>query len=505
VNASVRRLMVAATALVAATLLGLAGAPAAIATPGPPDAPEWWFDKWNVPGLWAAGADGRGITIAEVDSGVNANLTALSGKILPGIDFGAQGGNGQIDRETDPFGHGTAMASIMVAAPTIFGIEGLAPAAKILPVAIPLLGTSDANGNDHLSDAITWAADHGANIINMSLGASRDQQSDPVACPADEQAAVYHALSKGSIVVAAAGNNGPSPTDIEEPSVCIGVVTVGAIDSTGTIASFSSRTPKMTVTAPGVNIPSLGRIAGQAYQGKGTSQASALTSAALALIWSKYPTLTNRQVVARLLATLDSPRSSADPAYGYGQINPASAINTAVPANAPNPVYDVSDPFVAQLTTPNAVPTPAAAPTAATPPGHYTAAKSPSSVTNEVKTAALVAIAGLIVLLLLIGFGVRGRRQRVRPYVASGWAGSSTSTGTTTRWHDVFEPPAWAAPEQPPTWTAPPGPPTVVYPPPTLADAPPPEPPAQWLPPANPTTGSALPSHPIESADDRAQ
>jgi subtilisin family serine protease len=508
VSRPVRRLWLVATTLVAVVLLLVAGAPAAVATPGPPDAPEWWFDKWNVPGLWAAGADGRGITIAEVDSGVNASLTALSGKILTGIDFGTQGGNGQIDRETDPFGHGTAMASIMVAAPTIFGIEGLAPAAKILPVAIPLLGTSDANGNDHLSDAITWAADHGAKIINMSLGASRDQQSDSLACPADEQAAVYHALSKGSIVVAAAGNNGPSPTDIEEPSVCIGVVTVGAIDSTGTVASFSSRTPKLTVTAPGVNIPSLGRIAGQAYQGKGTSQASALTSAALALIWSKYPTLTNRQVVARLLATLDSPNTSADPAYGYGQINPASAINTNVPANAPNPVYDVSDPFVAQLTAPTAVPTPAPASVAATPPGHYTAAKPPSSITDEVKTASGVAIAGLICLLLLLFFGVRGRRRRIRPLVAPGWAGSagsSTATGTTTRWHDVFEPPAWAAPEEPPTWTAPAGPPTVVYPPPTLAVVPPPEPPALWLPPAHPPAGSALPSDPIESADDRAQ
>ena len=306
-------------------------------------------------------------------------------------------------------------------------------------------------------------------------------------------------------MVAAAGNNGPSPTDIEEPSVCIGVVTVGAIDSTGTVASFSSRTPKMTVTAPGVNIPSLGRIAGQAYQGKGTSQASALTSAALALIWSKYPTLTNRQVVARLLATLDSPRTSADPAYGYGQINPASAINTAVPANAPNPVYDVSDPFVAQLTTPNAVPAPAAAPTTAAPPGHYTAAKSPSSVTNEVKTASGVAIAGLIVLLLLIVFGVRGPPAADASARRVGLGRFVDVDRHDTRWHDVFEPPAWAAPEQPPTWTAPPGPPTVVYPPPTLAEVAPPEPPAQWLPPAHPPPRSALSSDPIESADDRAQ
>ncbi len=78
----------------------------------------------------------------------------------------------------------------------------------------------------------------------MSLGANRDQKTESLACPSDEQAAIYYALSKGLMLVAAAGNNGPSGTDIEEPSVCIGVVTVGAIDSTGTVASFSSRTPE---------------------------------------------------------------------------------------------------------------------------------------------------------------------------------------------------------------------------------------------------------------------
>ena len=109
------------------------------------------------------------------------------------------------------------------------------------------------------------------------------------------------------------------------------------------------------MTAPGVNMPSLGRIAGQAYKGKGTSQASALTSAALALIWSKYPTLTNRQVLTRLLATLDGTRTTADPAYGYGEINPATAINSdRAGRSAPNPVFDVADPFVAQLTKPAA-------------------------------------------------------------------------------------------------------------------------------------------------------
>jgi subtilisin family serine protease len=484
VNGPGRILLAAAVCM----LLVLAGAPAAGATPGPSDAPEWWFDRWGVPSLWAAGADGRGMTIAEIDSGVNASLPQLSAKVLPGIDFGTLGGDGRIDREIDPFGHGTAMASIMVASAGIFGIEGLAPAAKVLPVAIPLIGTQDASGDDHLADAIRWSADHGANIINMSLGADRDQADNSVACPADEQAAIYYALSKGDVLVAAAGNNGPSGDDLEEPSICIGVVTVGAIDSSGAVASFSSRTPKLTVTAPGVNIPSLGRIAGQAYDGKGTSQASAITSAAIALIWSKYPTLTNRQVVARLLATLDSPRTNADPAYGYGQINPASAINTNVPAGAPNPVFDVSDPFVKQLAPVAAPSAPAAVAVAAGPPGHFVAAAPPSDVTDEVRVAAGVALAGLIGLLALLVFGLRGRRRRAgeRGRLALPvWAmpvGAGTGAGGETSWHDIFEPPQWAAPIEAPQWAAPPGEASVEYPPASLVENAPPTP--EWLPPA---------------------
>jgi subtilisin family serine protease len=491
-------------AAAACALMVLAGAPVANATPGPSDAPEWWFDRWGVPALWAAGADGRGMTIAEIDSGVNASLPQLAAKVLPGTDFGSLGGDGQVDREIDPFGHGTAMASIMVAAPGIFGIEGLAPAAKVLPVAIPLIGTQDASTDDHLAEAIRWSADHGANIINMSLGADRDQADDSVACPADEQAAIYYALSKGDVLVAAAGNNGPSGDDLEEPSICIGVVTVGAIDSSGAVASFSSRTPKLTLTAPGVNIPSLGRIAGQAYDGKGTSQASAITSAALALVWSKYPTLTNRQLVARVLATLDNRQASADPAAGYGQLNPATAINTDVPADAPNPVYDVSDPFVKQLTPVAAPKVPAPAAVAPAPAGTFTAAAPGSDVTGEVRVAGGIGLAGLLGLLLLLVFGLRGRRHRAEEHRRNAlpvWAAAGVGAG----WHDVFEPPQWAAPSQAPQWAAPPGEVSVVYPPPSLTRTEPPTP--DWLPPAThpATTGSPAGPPDPSPADERSE
>ncbi|MDT4985320.1 MAG: rane-anchored mycosin, partial [Pseudonocardiales bacterium] len=152
-----------AAALLAAGLLVATAAPAT-AAPGPPDAPEYWFDSWHIEQLWQSGVRGQGVTIAEVDTGVNAKLPELAANVLPGKDFGRTG-DGRIDREVNEFGHGTAMASIMVGRAGLLGITGLAPSAKLLPIAVPLTGTTDAAPNDHLADAIRWAVDHGGKVI----------------------------------------------------------------------------------------------------------------------------------------------------------------------------------------------------------------------------------------------------------------------------------------------------------------------------------------------------
>ncbi|TAM89596.1 MAG: hypothetical protein EPN43_06780, partial [Jatrophihabitans sp.] len=332
------------TALAALTVM----APRASAAPGPPDAPEWWFDTWHVQQLWDSGARGQGIVIGEIDTGVNAALPALSGRILAGRDFGAEGGIGQVDRDSAPFGHGTAMASIMVGRPADFGITGLAPDARILPVAVPLVGTTDAAPNDRLGVAIRWAADNGAKIISMSLGGSRSPEQDSIPCSGDQQDAILYALSKGAIVLAAAGNDGDAGNPVEEPGVCLGVVAVGAADSSGTVASFSGRHSYVAFTAPGVNVPSLGRIPGQAFSGSGTSQATAIAAAATALVWSRYPSLSGPQVLARIFATLDGRRTTQDPAAGYGALDPYAAITATVPADATDPVTAEVAPFLAR-------------------------------------------------------------------------------------------------------------------------------------------------------------
>lgn len=412
-----RRLLgCAATVAAVVCTLVVAPATAASAAPGPPGHREWWFDTWDVPALWAAGARGQGITIAEIDTGVNANLPELADKILAGHDLGDPSLDGRTDHDIDEFGHGTAMASLMVAEPGTAGITGLAPDARVLPVAIPLIGTdTQGQGSSSLADAIRFAVDNGGRIISMSLEQSRNPSTDPVPCPQDEQDAITYAITKNVIVVAASGNDGETGSPVSDPGVCIGVVAVGALDVNNAVAPFSSRHPYVTVSAPGVNIPTLSRIAGDAYIAGGTSQATAITSAAFALVWSKYPALTSTQVVARVLATVDhrAPGAAPDPAYGYGIVNAAAAINTAVPADAPNPLYDALTPFIQKETAELAVkvtPPPPVA-TTETPPGAVVVGTRPGVITTSIRAGAGLGIAGILALILLTVVGIRGRRR----------------------------------------------------------------------------------------------
>jgi subtilisin family serine protease len=402
--------LAALVALITAALFVIA--PAAVATPGDPYAPQYWFDQWHVPKLWASGARGQGVTIAEIDTGVDAALGVFTGRVLPGTDFGRLGGNGQIDRDRDAYGHGTSMASIMVGRPGQFDIQGLAPSAKLLPVAIPLAGTTDAQPDDRLPEAIRWAADHGARIISMSLGGVRTRSQDNTACPADEQEAIFHALREGAIVFAAGGNRGAGDDAVEEPGVCLGVVSVGAVDRSGAVASFSSRHRYLTMSAPGVNIASIGP-GGAPFSGDGTSQATAIASAAAALVWSRYPSLSASQVVARLLATLDGRRATRDPGYGYGILDAYRAVTASVPLNAPDPVAALVQPFLRQSVARATVPAaPPAVAHAAGPPGSYAVGSAPRLLAPRVLHGLVVTGAALLVLVVLTIGGLVGRRRR---------------------------------------------------------------------------------------------
>lgn len=341
-----RSRLLGALAVVLVALTGQALGPGvAQAAPGPPEAPEWWFDAWNVPALWAAGADGRGMLVSVIDTGVQADIPELRGKVIAGRDFIGNGSDGRTDFDTEDFSHGTAMAGIITARRGYGDIEGLAPGATILPVAVPLDGVlthgRDLDDDTATAEAMDYAADHGARILSLSLGGVREEDRYQVSCSPVVQAAVAHAVGRGALVVAAAGNSGDKGSPVEEPGVCLGVVSVGSVNRNLDVSAFSSRHSYLTVSAPGDRIPTLSRTPGAAFIGEGTSQATAMVSAALALVWSKYPAESNRQILTRLLSTAtDRGSRGRDSAYGYGVIDPAAAIAAPVPAGtAPNAVF----------------------------------------------------------------------------------------------------------------------------------------------------------------------
>ncbi|WP_406001869.1 type VII secretion-associated serine protease mycosin [Streptomyces sp. NBC_00829] len=301
------------------------------ATPAHADeirAQQWGLDALHTERAWNT-TKGEGITVAVLDTGVDDSHPDLAGSVLPGRDFiglGARRGERAWAR------HGTAIAGIVAAhghgPGREEGVLGIAPEAKILPVRVILEGTDKARDQARkshgtaLAQGIRWAADQGADVINLSLG-DDSESAHPVA---GEDAAVQYALAKGSVVVASAGNGGEKGDHISYPAAYPGVIAVTAVDRYGTHASFSTRRWYATVSAPGVDIV-IADPDRKYYEGWGTSAASAFVSGAVALVRAAHPELTPVQIKKLLADTArNGPRGGRDDAKGYGTVDPAAAI-----------------------------------------------------------------------------------------------------------------------------------------------------------------------------------
>ncbi|ALC24254.1 type VII secretion-associated serine protease mycosin [Streptomyces pristinaespiralis] len=312
------------------------------ATPAHADgirAQQWSLDAMNTEEAWRT-TKGEGITVAVLDTGVDDQHPDLAGSVLPGKDFigfGAERGDRAWAR------HGTAMAGIVAAhghgPGRESGVLGIAPEAKILPVRVILEGSDKARDRARktrgtaLAQGIRWAADQGADVINLSLG----DDSESAHAEAGEDAAVQYALSKGSVVVASAGNGGEKGDHISYPAAYPGVIAVTAVDRWGTHASFSTRRWYATVSAPGVNIV-IADPDRRYYEGWGTSAAAAFVSGAVALVRSAHPDLTPAQIKKLLIDTArDAPKSGRDDSKGYGTVDPAAAISEGARLRAGDP------------------------------------------------------------------------------------------------------------------------------------------------------------------------
>jgi membrane-anchored mycosin MYCP len=342
-----RVLRLPAVLAVACLALILAAAPPVRAAAGAADRPgvqpmpqEWWFSSWDIQSqVWPL-SQGAGVTVAVVDTGVQASLPDLRGVVVPGGDTTGAGTNGMTDSAIAGDGHGTGVAAL-IAGQGVQGPAGIAPAAKIMPVRVALVGdTAQSYQPASLPAAIEYAVDHGAKVINMSLSSS---DSLPSGCDPEEQGAVAYALEHNVVLVAAAGNTGNSFNTPQEPAACAGVLAVGGVNPDLTLWPGSERQSYVAVSAPASEIPFLGLDGKVFADASGTSAATAFVSGEAALIRSRYPSMPWYQVVQRIIGTV-LPEGSPVPndSFGYGIVRIAPALNAAkykVPASAPNPVY----------------------------------------------------------------------------------------------------------------------------------------------------------------------
>lgn len=287
-----------------------------VAATDPLRSEQWALGNLGIESAWTR-SRGAQVDIAVIDTGVAATHPDLRGKVCSGVAY--LGGNGVAQTgkgATDPHGHGTHVAGIAAAsAGDGVGIAGVAPDARIMAIRV-----MDAQGRGHTADVargITWAVDHGAEVINLSLGGP-DTPSMRIA--------VEYALSNGVVVVAAAGNDGAGLNDPSYPAAYDGAIAVASYDRNGTVSSFSTRGAYVDVAAPGswilstLNTGSWGRMSG-------TSMATPHVAGIAALLIAQQPNRTPAQVRERLESTaVDAGDPGPDPAYGVGRVRPVAAL-----------------------------------------------------------------------------------------------------------------------------------------------------------------------------------
>ncbi|MDC2958764.1 S8 family serine peptidase [Streptomyces gilvifuscus] len=369
---------------------------------------QWPLTVYSAEKVWKT-SQGAGVTVAVVDSGVDAAHPDLTGQVLPGKDFT---GAGTPHRDTE--GHGTAMASLIAGhghgANNSAGVMGLAPKAKILPVRVDLAGSKFVTAS--LASGIRYAVDQGASVINLSLG---DDNSYPGSKAAK---AVAYAEAHDVVVVAATGNDAGT---VSYPAALPGVVAVTAVDQ-GLKFWSSSNTGNVTVAAPGVEVAQADPTTKSGYAvADGTSGSSAYVSAIVALLRSKYPDLTAGQIINRLVKSAsflnNTGKKAPDKELGYGIARPGSALTMDIPKG------------------PKEGPLAQASSSTSTQSGSASGNESPSQAAKKDKSSSsgILLIAGIAAAVIVLGIVfavIRSRRNRGSGGPGSGPGGGMPAHGT---------------------------------------------------------------------------
>lgn len=295
-------------------------------------------------------ADGEGVIVAVVDSGVDVNNPHLAGDaVLPGVNLVDDGAP---DGRTDNYGHGTIVAGI-IAARQIEGssLVGIAPAATILPVrvydSIDNSSTHSAGGPtaETLAEGIRYAADNGARIINIS--------QSTVTPSGTLQAAVQYAQSKGALIVSSAGNRSTSSSTqdgLRYPAAWPGVLGVAAADTSFHASSDSIAGEQVDILAPGMSVLSTipkGVDCVFSADSASSSYATAYASGVAALVAQTHPDEDASRWLYRIEVSGNRPDPDRrDDERGWGRIDPYGAVTVSLANGLRGPDDAMYEPYL---------------------------------------------------------------------------------------------------------------------------------------------------------------
>jgi len=314
-----------ALAIVGAAALSLAPAPDAHA-----DAirdRQYWLEEYGITAAWQV-TRGAGVTIAVIDSGVDAAHPDLTGAVIGGADVSGRGASDGTRPVSGPGRtHGTMVASLAAgrgSGPGA-GVIGAAPAASILSISLAF-GAGERSADDQVAEAVTWAVDAGADIISLSL------TRNTIDWPESWDDAFGYAEENDVIVIAAAGNRGGGTEQVGAPATMPGVLAVGGVDQRGTASdNASSQGITIGVVAPSEQL--VGAVPGGGHAlWQGTSGATPIVAGIAALVRAAHPELDAANVIERILRTARPATSTVpDALYGYGLIDANAAVRASVP------------------------------------------------------------------------------------------------------------------------------------------------------------------------------
>ena len=321
---------------------------------------QWAYAHINAPQAWYTTVGDGGPIVAVLDTGVDLTHPDLAANLVPGATFVSANDNcpAPPSSPSDDNGHGTHVAGIVAAVgDNGVGVAGMNWHARLMPVKV--LDCTGSGGAEAVQAGLHWAVDHGAKVVNLSLGAFSASSPSPFLAEG-----INYAVSKGAVVVAAAGNLSPGIASGTPswPAAYPGVIGVGATDSSDKVTSFSNSGYFVDVVAPGYSIlstyPRSLNVVGYAYE-SGTSMSTPFVSGLAALLLSVNPSLSTTDVTNDiLLSARDLGTPGWDPAYGYGLIDAGAALRRLAQVGATAEVMAAATPAETRAPAGNTPPAP---------------------------------------------------------------------------------------------------------------------------------------------------